>query len=94
MIIENFIPHEERKRILSRLFFDEGVDAWKIMPDSEPAQVLPKPQCVNYMRKPLTLYTVFMQKKVNLIYRGDRTHDNRERTYRFKVRYITNLRIT
>lgn len=92
VIIENFIPHEERRRILSRLFFDEGIDGWKIMPDSEPVQVVPRPQCVDYMRKPVTLYTVFNRRKVNQQYRCDRTQENRDKTYRFKVNTQTKAR--
>ncbi|XP_046682025.1 kinesin-like protein KIF3B isoform X2 [Homalodisca vitripennis] len=93
VIIENFIPHEERRRILSRLFFDEGLDAWKIMPESEPAQVLAKPQCVDYMRKPVTLYTVFTRRKVNHMYRNDRSEENREKTFRFKGEDILELEL-
>ncbi|XP_054280816.1 kinesin-like protein KIF3B isoform X3 [Macrosteles quadrilineatus] len=93
VIIENFIPHEERRRILSRLFYDEGLDAWKVMPESEPVQVLPKPQCVENMRKPVSLYTAFTLRKVNQMYRADRTPENMEKTFRFKGENILELEL-
>lgn len=32
MIIENFIPPEEKNKIMNRLHFDSEEDQWKILP--------------------------------------------------------------
>ena len=32
LIIENFIPPEEKERVLSRAQFDEEEDCWKLLP--------------------------------------------------------------
>ncbi|XP_039297616.1 kinesin-like protein KIF3B [Nilaparvata lugens] len=36
LIIDNFIPKEERQLAMSRLYYDEEEDSWQLMPDCEP----------------------------------------------------------
>lgn len=58
LIIDNFVPREERKRILSRLFYDEEDDIWKVMPDSEPNHYIPFLKSNQLFRRPTTQYGI------------------------------------
>jgi kinesin family protein 3/17 len=56
LIIENFVPPEERKRINSRLFYDEEEGAWRMMPDSEPFRDLGRLSAHTNVRRPVSEY--------------------------------------
>ncbi|XP_066588411.1 kinesin-like protein KIF3B [Prorops nasuta] len=57
LIIENFIPEEEKSKILSRIQLDEEEDCW-ILKDSEPskADVVKRPTSVPDARRPISEY--------------------------------------
>lgn len=44
--------------MLSRLFFDEEEDQWKVMPDSEPTQDIPRMKSNPLFRRPTTQYGI------------------------------------
>lgn len=72
VIIDNFVPREERKRMLSRLFFDEEEDQWKVMPDSEPTQDIPRMKSNPLFRRPTTQYGVIAANMgLNSRFRGE-----------------------
>lgn len=47
LIIDNFIPPEEKTKIMSKAYYDENNDAWKLKPSSKQVTetVLRRPQC-------------------------------------------------
>uniref|UniRef100_A0A0A9Y1C5 Kinesin-like protein n=2 Tax=Lygus hesperus TaxID=30085 RepID=A0A0A9Y1C5_LYGHE len=72
LIIDNFIPPEERKRISSRLFYDDEEDAWKMMPESEPTKVLGRMKSNPGERRPLTEYAKTAREiGLNYRYKGE-----------------------
>lgn len=56
LVIDNFIPPEEKKRISSRLFYDDEDDVWRMMPESEPTRVLSRVKSKTTERRPITEY--------------------------------------
>lgn len=56
LIIDNFIPPQEKKRISSRLFYDDEDDVWRMMPESEPLKVLDRPVSSPSERRPISEY--------------------------------------
>ncbi|KAK9500315.1 hypothetical protein O3M35_001599 [Rhynocoris fuscipes] len=56
LVIDNFIPPEEKKRISSRLFYDDEDDIWRMMPESEPTRVLTRVKSRPNERRPITEY--------------------------------------
>lgn len=56
LIIDNFIPPEEKKRISSRLFYDDEEDAWRLMPESEPTKILTRLVANGSERRPFSEY--------------------------------------
>lgn len=91
LIMDNFIPKKDRRIMLSKLFFEEDLDVWKILPEAKLHQALPKPTCADNLRGPTTLFTKITQRKVNHTFRCYRSLDNRERTFRFKAENILDL---
>lgn len=91
LIMDNFVPNKDRRRMLSKLFFDEELDAWKVLPETELRQFLPKLKCADNLRRPITLFTKITQRKANHIFRCNRTLVNREKTLRFKAENILEL---
>lgn len=91
LVMDNFIPNKDRRRLLSKLFFDEELDTWKVMPETELHQFLPKLKFADNLRRPTAIFTKITQRKVNHIFRCSRTIDNRERTLRFKGENILEL---
>lgn len=72
LIIDNFIPPEERKRISSRLFYDDEEDAWKMMPESEPTKSLGRMKALTGERRPLTEYAKTAREiGLNYRYKGE-----------------------
>ncbi|KAF6208697.1 hypothetical protein GE061_017155 [Apolygus lucorum] len=72
LIIDNFIPPEERKRISSRLFYDDEEDVWKMMPESEPTKVLGRMKSNAGERRPLTEYAKTAREiGLNYRYKGE-----------------------
>lgn len=57
LIIENFIPEEEKNKILSRIHLDEEEDCW-VVRDSEPSNVdsIKRPTSVPGARRPISEY--------------------------------------
>ena len=58
LIIENFIPPEEKKKIINRAFFDEDEDCWKLrelMQGSPSSSVLKRPVSSS-TRRPISEY--------------------------------------
>lgn len=68
LIIDNFIPPEEKKRISSRLFYDDEDDVWRVMPESEPLKILDRPVSSIGERRPLSAYAK-TAREVGLNYR-------------------------
>uniref|UniRef100_A0A1B6D848 Kinesin-like protein n=1 Tax=Clastoptera arizonana TaxID=38151 RepID=A0A1B6D848_9HEMI len=58
LVIDNFVPREERKRLLSRLFHDDEDDVWKVMPDSEPSHYIPFLKSNKFFRRPTSQYSI------------------------------------
>lgn len=78
---------------MSRLFFDEELEVWKIMPESEQVQILLKPKVgIENPRRPETLYTMSCRKRLNHLYRSNPTPDNLAKSFRFKVITISELK--
>uniref|UniRef100_A0A1B6LAW8 Kinesin-like protein n=1 Tax=Graphocephala atropunctata TaxID=36148 RepID=A0A1B6LAW8_9HEMI len=91
LILESFIPNEDRRRIFSKIYFDEELHCWRISPDCEERYILSKLQCFEYMRRPASMYTIFTSRKVNHIYRCNQTQKNKQNTFRFKEENILEL---
>lgn len=56
LIIENFIPPEERKRLSLRAFYDDEEDVWKVMPESDTELPLDRMVATPAERRPITEY--------------------------------------
>ncbi|BET00072.1 unnamed protein product [Nesidiocoris tenuis] len=72
LIIDNFIPPEEKKRISSRLFYDDEEDAWKMMPESEPTKALGRMRANLSERRPVSEYAKTAREiGLNYRYKGE-----------------------
>ncbi|XP_046666907.1 kinesin-like protein KIF3B [Homalodisca vitripennis] len=91
LILECFVPYEDHRRILSKLHYDEELDCWAVSSDHEVDSTLSQLQCFNFMRRPVSMYTLFMSRRVNHIFRCDRTMENKQNTFRFKEENILDL---
>ncbi|XP_013380347.1 kinesin-II 95 kDa subunit [Lingula anatina] len=58
LIIENFIPPEEKNKILNRAMYDEEEDSWRLQPHSKmnPAQMAKRPISAAGNRRPISEY--------------------------------------
>ncbi|XP_026195189.1 kinesin family member 3Cb [Anabas testudineus] len=60
LLIENFIPPEEKNKIMNRLYFDSEEDQWRLQPvipsESEPAQVKRRPLSAVGYKRPISQY--------------------------------------
>ncbi|XP_003962317.2 kinesin-like protein KIF3C [Takifugu rubripes] len=59
VLIENFIPPEEKNKIMNRLYFDSEEDQWRlqsILPEIAPAQAQRRPQSAVGYKRPLSHY--------------------------------------
>uniref|UniRef100_T1J1J4 Kinesin-like protein n=1 Tax=Strigamia maritima TaxID=126957 RepID=T1J1J4_STRMM len=59
LIIENFIPHEEKSKILNRAWYDEDEDYWKLMPLTKlqsQQQLTKRPVSAVGCRRPMSEY--------------------------------------
>uniref|UniRef100_A0A1B6FBV9 Kinesin-like protein n=1 Tax=Cuerna arida TaxID=1464854 RepID=A0A1B6FBV9_9HEMI len=91
LVIESFVPYEDHRRILSKLHYDEELDCWRVSSDHQVDFTLSQLQCFDFMRRPVSMYTIFTSRKVNHIFRCDRTLENKQNTFRFKGENILDL---
>ncbi|KAM6961458.1 kinesin family member 3Cb [Aplochiton taeniatus] len=60
LLIENFIPPEEKNKIMNRLHFDSEEDQWRFQPivatESKPSQVKKRPISVTGHKRPISQY--------------------------------------
>lgn len=76
IILENFIPKEEKKRAMSRLYYDDEEDIWRTMPESEPIQVTGRLVSDPTQRRPETDYArTAARMGLNSRYRGENIID-------------------
>lgn len=50
LIIENFISPEEKRKILSRAYFDEDEDIWKVCVQGAPVMMCIWSSAINYLK--------------------------------------------
>lgn len=73
LIIDNFVPSEERSRIISLAQFDENLDNWIIKKEIEKILPSERPRAHNY-RRPISDYAI-QQGQLNPKYRGENVLD-------------------
>ncbi|XP_060523746.1 kinesin-like protein Klp68D [Cylas formicarius] len=73
LIIDNFIPSEERSRILSLAYFDENVDNWMLRKEMSHIEPTERPIAHNY-RRPISDYALQMG-RTSPNYRGENVLD-------------------
>uniref|UniRef100_A0A8D2NJ24 Kinesin-like protein n=1 Tax=Zosterops lateralis melanops TaxID=1220523 RepID=A0A8D2NJ24_ZOSLA len=56
LIIENFIPPEEKNKIMNRLYFDSDEDQWKFQPIQAPSQMKRRPTSAVGYKRPISQY--------------------------------------
>ncbi|TKS86958.1 Kinesin-like protein KIF3C [Collichthys lucidus] len=59
LLIENFIPPEEKNKIMNRLHFDSEEDQWRlqpVLPESAPTQVKRRPLSAVGYKRPISQY--------------------------------------
>ncbi|XP_030642735.1 kinesin family member 3Cb [Chanos chanos] len=60
LIIENFIPPEEKNKIINRLYFDSEEDQWKVMPlipsENNSPRIRRRPSSVVGYKRPISQY--------------------------------------
>lgn len=56
MIIENFIPIEDKQKIMQRAIFDEEEDSWRVTPFAEPGSMAKRPTSAVGNRRPMSDY--------------------------------------
>ncbi|XP_075218929.1 kinesin-like protein KIF3B [Lycorma delicatula] len=72
IILENFIPKEEMKKAMARLYYDEEEDVWRTMPESEPTEVTGRLVSDPSLRRPETDYSrTAARMGLNSRYRGE-----------------------
>ncbi|XP_077368123.1 kinesin-like protein KIF3B [Festucalex cinctus] len=78
LIIENFIPFEEKKKIVTRAFFDDEDEYWKMRPIThieDDHQMMSRPQSAIGFRRPLCNHArVAMKDRPDLRYKAENIH--------------------
>ncbi|XP_034551878.1 kinesin-like protein KIF3B [Notolabrus celidotus] len=75
LIIENFIPHEEKNKIVNRAYFDEEDECWKMKPITrleDDHQMMSRPQSAVGYRRPLSHHAhVAMMMRPDMRYKAE-----------------------
>ncbi|CAD5116966.1 DgyrCDS5804 [Dimorphilus gyrociliatus] len=72
LIIENFIPIEEKQKIMQRAIFDEDEDSWRVTPFAEPGSMAKRPASAVGNRRPMSDYAKTQAlKTANPRYKGE-----------------------